>query len=343
MADFWQDISKFMFGDVKKKDQLQNNINGLQDNLNNIMDQLKNTKMDTAKYDALTKQRDELVGQLDTLNVQLQDALQTSRDKYTTNMANQMQDYMNNLQQQGVTTPSGTLKTGKEFAQEQNLIDKEYLAMAREQAKQREQAGLSTGLKLAKQSKLRGGQANIGQIMGQTEAIRRAGSEEILGKTKEETERGYQKGLAERGARLAFGSDINQMKRSDIGAGTQMERQDIGATDTAKRSTLATKIQFTQQDRQDVIDEYTRKLNALRLSGDITSSQLTAAQNQLNSMPDGFLQQIAEMGVGMGTRYLLSQINPFTALTKPNTQQEQTREQYLEQERQMNLAQFGNK
>ena len=167
-----------------------------------------------------------------------------------TKLSNLKQQLEAEMQKQGATDASGRLLSARDV--QDQYLDKDYLNLIRQQTQDEATGALSQGLRAAKQNQLSGNYANIGEVMGQTEAIQRAGNQQLAEDVKSESQR-------------ALGE-----------AGTELGRKQSYAT------------QLTEAERSDL----TSQISAEMARYNATQAQIQQAQQTMATMPDGFLQQM---------------------------------------------------
>ena len=172
------DLGSALFGDQDTKDKLQNQINSLQ------------TQIDNASNVTL---KQKLIPQLMALKGQLASL----------------------MQQQGVTDASGKLISAREAMPK--YLDKDYLRMRENQAKDTSGLALAQSIKMGKQMQLRGQENyNPMAIAGQLENVNRTNQNQLAQDVRGESLRALQEAGMEQQRGMAYAQMLNEDDRRNI-------------------------------------------------------------------------------------------------------------------------------
>ncbi|MHB8096048.1 MAG: hypothetical protein ACYDEI_00120 [Erysipelotrichaceae bacterium] len=212
-------------------------------------DYVTNAMLGTDKADYLAK--------IEELQAKADAAIGEAKTKYMAQLADMKNRLKTYMQQQGATDSSGKLIKAKDVQNE--YLDKDYLSLRQEQARQAQDLGLSQNLKLAKQKNLQGGGGmNPAQVAAALENSVRTSQNTLASDVKGERE-------------LAYNKASNQLDKAQQYAQT-----------------------LTNDDRQSLKDEMNAELQFMGL----TQQQLQQMNDKYDNMGDGMLGALAAKGIG---------------------------------------------
>lgn len=228
------EFEKFLLGDLDTRTNLQNQINQLQSKLSQMGPNDPN--------------RQALMQQLQGLRASLE----------------------REMNKQGATDSSGRLLNAKDV--QDQYLDKDYLALKRQQAQDESAQALSTGLKAAKQAQLAGtsGPGDIMSVMSKVENIQRASNEGLANTVRDESLRAKGEALTELGRKQSYATQLTDVERNSILDTLNQQLADMG---------------FAQ-------------------------SQLATLSNALANQPDGLLQQLLKTGTSALVQWGMGQLLP---------------------------------
>ncbi|NTW31062.1 MAG: hypothetical protein HGB12_00235 [Bacteroidetes bacterium] len=150
-----------------------------------------------------------------------------------------------------------------------DYLNKDYLAMRTQQAGDTAQLGLAQAIKQGKQMQLQGmSNYNPAAVASQIENTARTNQNSLANDVYNEQNMAYGKANEDLSRRTAYAQTLSQ------------------------------------NDRQNILDQFNSQIAMLGIS----SQQQANLQNQLNSMPDGLLVDLAKVGVKAGVDWLLGKI-----------------------------------
>jgi hypothetical protein len=154
------------------------------------------------------------------------------------------------------------------------FIDQNYLNLRNQQNQDIMNTQLAQSIQQGKRAQLQGSTYNPSMMAGSLEGTQRNNANSLAGDIKNESELAYNK----------------------------------SGEDLARRQAYATQLSNTQ--RQSILDQMQTQMASIGLN----QQQMASYTQQLQNMPDGLLNQLAQVGVKAGVGYLMSGGNPLGAI-----------------------------